>query len=87
MTDRLVTYRYPDREPIAGEYTWVTDTEFFADNNDGEDYYEVIEETWIRTSQRTLIYGRLDRWCSVCDEDVTLTQPINGDVYCPNHTP
>jgi hypothetical protein len=77
------TYKRADKELIQGEFGWVADTEFFDD--DAGDYLEIIEETWQLLETRTLKLGNLERWCSICDEDVTLTEPVDGPVYCVDH--
>lgn len=74
------TYRRADGELIMGEYAFMTETDCFED--DEEWCVEVVEETWQLVGSRILRFGRCDRWCDLCDEDVTLTEPTDGPVRC-----
>src|SRR4029450_3817731 len=87
MTDEMITYRRADGELIAGEYYFVTELEFFTEANQTEDYFELIEERWTRTSEKVIALGNLHRWCHQSEEDVSLNEPVNGNVYCPTHQP
>jgi hypothetical protein len=77
--DEMVTYRYADGMPVAGEYHHVTSLDFFETEGD---YFEVIEERWSRTGVRLLKFGSLDTWCTTCDADVHLTEPSPPPVFC-----
>lgn len=77
-SDTFVTYKRADGDPVGGEYGWVTDTEFFED----EDYVEVVKEVWTLASRETIKLGETDRWCFTCDAEMTLPEPVNGPVFC-----
>lgn len=84
--ERMITYRRADGELIAGEYAFVTTLDWFQDH-DVHDRLELIEETWTLTRRWDFAIGRLERWCDECDDDVTLTEPVDGPVFCPEHQP
>lgn len=78
----MTTYKRADGELIMGQYSFMTEPDYFESDDDGGDYFEVVEETWTLTGTRTLKFGSLDRWCSVCDEDVTLSEPTPEPILC-----
>lgn len=81
------TYRRADGELIAGDYSTVTDLDYFDDEAREVDRLEVIEERWMLMGKRTVVLGATERWCYECDEDITLDEPVDGPVYCPKHQP
>lgn len=69
------TYKRVDLEQISDEWGWVTDLEFFEDD---EDPVELIEEVWVRQSVRTFWHLPTEMYdCAIdrldasieCDED------------------
>lgn len=80
------TYRRADGEPVAGEYSFVTDCEWFEDADEfGGEYGEAVEEEWVLVGRRTVKFGPTDVWCVVCDADVVLAEPAPGPHYCDEH--
>lgn len=51
VTVCMTTYKRADGELLAGDYGWVTDLDALDDD---EAPVEVVRETWIRTSTRTI---------------------------------
>lgn len=80
------TYRQADGDLIMGEYSFMTEPDYW-DNNDNDEYIEVVEETWQLLETRTLKYGRTDTWCQLCDEEFTLPEPAPLPHYCAEHQP
>lgn len=76
------TYRRADGELAHGMYAFFTEPDGFEDDDDGGDYFEVIEEVWSLVSTRTMKFGSTSRWCSVCDEDVNLAEPTPPPILC-----
>lgn len=85
--DAMTTYRRADGELIGGDYGWVVDLEAFDDEAAEAWRLEVIEEKWVLAERRTVVLGQTERWCSECDEDVSLPEPVDGPVWCPAHRP
>lgn len=70
--DTFTTYKMANGEPVAGEYGWVSDTEFFEDALDwGGDSVEVIREVWTRQSMTPITFH--PETCASCE------QPWHGD--------
>lgn len=66
----MTTYKSVNGDPI-GEFSWVTDMEFFEDDDEP---VEVIEEVWRRVSTRTfwhLPFRLYDCDVDWCDENAT----------------
>lgn len=83
----FVTYKRADGKLIQGEYSFVTDIDYFDGDAEEQNCLDVIEERWQLVSSRTLKFGTTSRWCSECDEDVELDEPVTGPVYCAEHQP
>src|SRR5689334_4561662 len=84
-TATWTTYKRADGDLVGGEYAWVADIDFFNDEAEEVDCLEIIEERWTLVERRVIKLGRTDRWCAECDADVTLSEPVTGLVYCPEH--
>lgn len=67
----FVTYRNADREPICGEYSFVTDLDYWFDDID--EPVELVEEVWDLRVRRTFwqVPNICYESCSAldCDED------------------
>jgi len=84
----MTTYKRADGELFHDDSAWFSDDEACHNEVDygGYNRLEFVEETWQLVSRRTFALGALERWCETCDKDVTLKEPIDGPVYCPEHS-
>lgn len=81
----LKTYRHADGSLVMGEYSFMTEPDYWDNEADGE-YVEVVEDTWQLVTSRTLKYGRTETWCQVCDEEFTLPEPAPPPHFCAEHS-
>ena len=61
----MTTYKMADASMVNEEFGWVTDLEYFEDE---EEPTEVIEEVWVLKSSRTITVGPQ---CSECGDPAT----------------
>lgn len=81
------TYRNVDGSPIMGEYSFMTEPDYWQEVADDDGYAEVIEETWVLVETRVLKFGSTEVWCAECDEEFDIPEPTRGPHYCEEHTP
>lgn len=84
--DQWKTYRHADNSPIMGEYSFMTEPDYWENEVD-TDYLEVVEDTWQLVESRTIRFGRTDTWCTVCEEEFELAEPAPPPHYCAKHQP
>ena len=70
----MTTYKRADGEPIAREYGWVTDLEYFEEDYEPTKY---ICEDWLLVN-RTVIWIPDHGVCQECGDDVTLPSDYDG---------
>lgn len=77
--DESYVYRRADNEPIYGEYGWVTDLDYFEDEDDDirlkRQRWQLISEDVIEIIHRTAL-------CPTCHGDETVPSPAGIDVKC-----
>lgn len=56
----MVTYRMADGSLVCGEYSFVTETEYFTECEGPDEPFDVIEERWELVTRRTVRYGELE---------------------------
>lgn len=85
---RMTTYKLANGEPVLGEFSWVTDLDYF---DDLEEPVEIIEQRWecVITQRRWLVPSTAYYSCGVidCDEDAVGWYMIGTkpDARCEDH--
>lgn len=70
----MTTYKRVDGEPVAGEYGWVVDFEFFDDERQyADEPFDVVREVWT-LSEAEVITVKPTHWvddpCAFCGDSL-----------------